>query len=74
MKHNKRHLPLALSYNIRDGRETAALERWLESKPEAMLNTLAYLEFNYQNIPAYLQRIGLSISRLEMLRQMVLTY
>ena len=53
------------------GRDMAILERYLEAKPEAMLNTLAHLEATYQNVPTYLQHIGLTTTQLNRLRQTI---
>jgi protein-tyrosine phosphatase len=51
------------------GRDMSTYERYLESKPEAMRNTLAYLEETYESVPAYLARIGLSEAQVAQLRQ-----
>lgn len=53
------------------GGDMAILERYLESKPEAMLNTLAHLEAAYGNVPTYLQQIGLTATQLDRLRQTI---
>ena len=54
------------------GRDVAAFERYLEAKPEAMLNTLAYLEENYGGALSYLSQIGLTEEQIVSLRQQVL--
>ena len=51
------------------GRDLTRYERFLEAKPEAMLNTLAHLEKQYQNVSNYLQHIGLSEAQISTLRQ-----
>ncbi len=54
------------------GHDLAIYERFLEAKPEAMRNTLAYLETHYENVPAYLAHIGLTAAQIEQLRQTLL--
>ena len=54
------------------GRDLALFERYLESKPEAMINTLAYLEEKYGSVPAYLKQIGLTEGQIAGLRQQLL--
>ena len=51
------------------GRDLAVFERYLESKPEAMINTLAYLEEKYTSVQSYLERIGLTHAQIAQLRQ-----
>ena len=53
------------------GLDLAILERYLEAKPEAMLNTLAHLEAAYGNVPTYLKQIGLTATQLDLLRQTI---
>ena len=54
------------------GKDPASLEPWLLSEPEAMLNTLAYLEAEYVDVPAYLRHIGLTGNQLDQLRQTII--
>jgi protein-tyrosine phosphatase len=54
------------------GRDLAVFERYLESKPEAMINTLAYLAEKYESVPAYLKQIGLTAAQIDRLRQQLL--
>lgn len=54
------------------GRDLALFERYLESKPEAMINTLAYLEEKYTSVQSYLERIGLTDAQIAQLRQQLL--
>ena len=49
----------------------AALERNLEARPEAMLDTLAHLESTYQNVPGYLKAIGLTTFQITRLRDAI---
>jgi len=51
------------------GRDMMRFERYLEAKPEAMHNTLAYLEQTYGSTASYLRHIGLAESQLTGLRQ-----
>jgi hypothetical protein len=37
-----------------------------------MINTLAYLEENYESVPAYLKQIGLTAAQIDRLRQQLL--
>jgi protein-tyrosine phosphatase len=54
------------------GRDLAVFERYLESKPEAMINTLAYLEEKYTSVQSYLERIGLTDAQIAQLRQQMI--
>ena len=51
------------------GRDMATYARFLEAKPEAMHNTLAYLEEKYVSVPAYLAQIGLTATQIAQLQQ-----
>ncbi|MEM7029873.1 MAG: tyrosine-protein phosphatase [Chloroflexota bacterium] len=53
------------------GRDLDAYEKYLEAKPEAMLNTLAHLEKHYHDVPTYLQEIGLSQAEVSQLQQTI---
>ncbi len=51
------------------GRDMVTYARFLEAKPAAMHNTLAYLEEKYVSVPAYLAQIGLTATQIAQLRQ-----
>lgn len=51
------------------GRDMVTYARFLEAKPEAMRNTIAYLEENYVSVPAYLAQIGLTAMQIAQLQQ-----
>ncbi|MFN8440217.1 MAG: tyrosine-protein phosphatase [Caldilineaceae bacterium] len=51
------------------GEDMAHYERMLESKPEAMCNTLAYIERKYGGVRLYLQQIGLVEAKIDALRE-----
>lgn len=53
------------------GHDMDILERFLQVKPETMLNTLAHLESAYGNVLTYLQQIGLTAAQLDRLRQTI---
>ncbi|HRW10958.1 MAG TPA: tyrosine-protein phosphatase, partial [Caldilineaceae bacterium] len=55
------------------GRDMSTYERYLEAKPEAMRNTLAYLMEKYESVPVYLIRIGLTEGQINSLRRQLLT-
>ncbi|MEM7125348.1 MAG: tyrosine-protein phosphatase [Chloroflexota bacterium] len=54
------------------GRDVAAFERFLEAKPEAMHNTLTYLNENYGGVVTYLEKVGLTQEQIDSLRQQIL--
>ena len=55
------------------GRDMATYARFLEAKPEAMRNTLAYLEEKYVSVPAYLAQIGLTATQIAQLQRQLLS-
>lgn len=54
------------------GRDMALFERYLEAKPEAMFNTLAYLGQAYGGAADYLRHIGLAKMQINELRQVLI--
>lgn len=55
------------------GRDMVTYARFLEAKPEAMHNTLAYLEEKYTSVPAYLAQIGLTATQIAQLQRQLLS-
>ncbi len=53
------------------GQNLEHYERMLESKPEAMRNTLAFIEQQYGGVVAYLQQIGLTDAQIDTLQNML---